>query len=644
MSTVSRLVGSTRGSQIEVYENIWKKLKIATIDVDKVLKAKELLAAMQRRKAFRNLFGLEVSDGSELNVDAMQRLESVHSLRKMTILEDASTTEDVDIAEEEELSEDICQLPFDEERWGNFFTDFEILGVPEGVNPNGNNQCIELGYGSTDEELNMYLQTGVRCFLVDLFRGPLGRTQDLVVRLRETEIAVSKEYGFPVVSTIIAKLSPRHQYSGYLAEEYTTGVKLCRGERVTLTTDRDYSLFCTSRVIYVNARFLLVDIQKFDIILVGEDIQLMVRTVRQDHLICCVCREGTLESFMPVLFPQRCSRYRVSYEEVEDLTFSREVGINVVISNIVGTVQYVNDLERVMTQLQCDGLRLYARVVINDIKGCDGEMNWVAQHYDGLLVELSEPPNAPDILQICPDAQCILQLTHAAKKPIIFNPWHISQQRLHVDPEHYYHVFFYPDKYLVRSDQYQGVFYFSFLQSAIFDQILPMALSKMPLCDSSHTGADGMARAVVTASMEANAAAIVICGVTTRMVQKVAHFRPKTPILFVSHMRSAEDYVSLYHNVTMLPFRTSFFTGHQRNIYSKSVFALAYLASRKSIKDGDKIILVYNYATGTTFPEKYLIYTFDKKNFVSHLGKSLFPQDAQCDVCPDKKGIFMCTH
>lgn len=158
MSTVSRLVGSTRGSQIEVYENIWKKLKIATIDVDKVLKAKELLAAMQRRKAFRNLFGLEVSDGSELNVDAMQRLESVHSLRKMTILEDASTTEDVDIAEEEELSEDICQLPFDEERWGNFFTDFEILGVPEGVNPNGNNQCIELGYGSTDEELNMYLR------------------------------------------------------------------------------------------------------------------------------------------------------------------------------------------------------------------------------------------------------------------------------------------------------------------------------------------------------------------------------------------------------------------------------------------------------------------------------------------------------
>lgn len=158
MSTVSRLGGSSRGSQLEVYDNIWNKLKIATIDVDKVLKAKELLAAMQRRKAFRNLFGLEVSEGSEINIDAMQRLESVHSLRKMTILGDSDTTENVEFDGEEELTEDSCQMPFDEERWGNFFTDFEILGVPEGVNPNGNNQCIELGYGSTDEELNMYLR------------------------------------------------------------------------------------------------------------------------------------------------------------------------------------------------------------------------------------------------------------------------------------------------------------------------------------------------------------------------------------------------------------------------------------------------------------------------------------------------------
>lgn len=480
--------------------------------------------------------------------------------------------------------------------------------------------------------------------MIDLFRGPLGKSQNLIVQLREAEIAVSKEYGFPVASTIIAKLSPRYQYSGYLDTVHFNSIKLKKGDKVTLTTDRKYSSHCTSRLIYVNARFLLIDIKNFDIILIGEDIQLMVRSVRQESLKCCVCREGTLTSYMPVLFPQRCSKYRVSYEELEDFTFAREVGINVVVSDIAGTVQYVNDLEKVMSSLQCENLRLYARVVINDIKSCDGEMNWIAQRYDGFLVELSEPENAPDILQLCPDALCILQLAYNAKKPIILDPWHISQQRLRVDPEHYYHIFFYPDKYLVKFNQFKAVFYFNFLQSAIFDQIVPRDLSKMPLCDSSHTGADGMARAVVAASMEASATAIIVSGVTTRMVQKISHFRPKTPILFVSHMRSAEDYVSLYHNVTMLPFRTSYFIGHQRNIFRKFIFALAYLASRKMIKNGDKIILVYNYTTGTTFPEKYFIYTFDKVHFVEHLSKSLFPREAECDVCSQKEGMFIYTH
>ncbi|KAM8707691.1 hypothetical protein ACLKA7_014771 [Drosophila subpalustris] len=608
-----------------VVESICKRLKVIAVDVDRVQRAKELLSSLQRRKAFINLLGLDDDDSVHANSEDFQRLTSQHSLRIMSRVLSTMSTGSEEMKMGEELSEDVCQLPFEEERWGNFFTGFQILDTPSGVNDNENRKCIELSAVKCNQDLTLYLLSGIRCFMLNLFVGPLRENQDLIVQLREAEICVAKEYGFPVVSTVFAKLSPRYQYTGYLAAGQDKSIELKKGYKVILTVDRNYSRNCTSRVIYVNARFLLCDVHRFDIILIGEDIQLMVRAVRQDHLYCCVCRPGELVSFMPVLFPSRCSRFRVSYEEVEDLTFAREVGLNVVVSYLAGSVPYVDDLEKVMSSLQCESLRLFARVVLNEMKGCDGELDWIAQRYDGFLVELAEPATSPDILRLCPNAECFMQQAYAAKKPIIFDAWTINEQHLRVDPAHYYYAFYYPDKYVIKSQLCRHSFYFSFLQSAIFDQIATTALSRMPLCDSSHTGADGLARAIVTASIEVNAKVIVVCGVTPRMVQKISHFRPHASILFVSQMRSAEDYVSIYHNVTMLSFRSKSFSSHRRNVFRKSVFALAYLASRKIAKQGEHIILVYNCESGTTYPEKYMIYKFDKLHFVEHLSTSLFP-------------------
>ncbi|ALC45221.1 CG11249 [Drosophila busckii] len=606
----------------EIIQNICTRLKVIAVDVERVQRAKELLSNLQRRRAFTNMLGLNYDENSFINIgDDLKLLSSRHSVRLMSqFISNSEGDEQVG----EELSEDVCQMAFDEERWGNYFEGFEILGSPEGVEDNENRKCMLLTADPCDIDLTQCLLNGVRCFMLDLFRGPLSDNQALIVKLREAEINVSKQYGFPVVSTIFAKLSPRYQYTGYMDRDARRVEELKKGSSVILTIDREYSRACNPRIIYVNARFLLYDVRPFDIIPIGTEIQIMVRQVHEDHILGCVCRAGQLRSYMPVLFPSRCGKFRVSYEEVEDLTFAREVGINVVVSDIPGTVEYLNNLESIMSTLECSQLRLYTRVVLNEIQGCDGELNWITERYDGFLVELAEPATVPDILHLCPNAECVMQLAYAAKKPIIFDGSLINNQHLRVDPAQYYYTFYYPDKYLVRCCDAGKEFYFSFLQNAIFEKIAPQALSKMPYCDSSHTGADGLARAVVSASFEMQAAAIVVCGVTTRMVQKISHFRPQAPILFVSQMCSAEDYVSLYFNVTMLTFRTNYFATHRLSVFRKAAFALAFLASRKIAKQGSKIILVYNFETGTTFPEKYIIYTFNKLNFVQHLSETLF--------------------
>ncbi|XP_022221100.1 pyruvate kinase [Drosophila obscura] len=610
-------------------DKIFSRLKIIAVDVEKVLRAKELLASLQRRKTFFYLLGQDDGGSIDKTQSEMRLLTSKHSFPSISSREADFNGED--------LSEDQCDdWQFHEEnRWHSFFSGFQLLTTPHGADPNDNRKCVQLSTMlGCDQELKTLLRNGVRCFVLDLFVGTQRDNQSLIVQLREAEISVSKEYGFPVVSTIFVKLSPRFQYTGYLNPLHYKGdtkcVELKKGYKLTLTVDREFSDCCSSLIIYVNARFLLCDVVNFDFILIGNEIQLTVHSVHPEHLNCCVVRGGMLGSYMPVLFPKRCSKFRMSYEELEDLTFAREVGVNVVVSNIIGTAKYLDNLESAMGIMQCENLRIYARVVLNDIKGCDGELNWATRRYDGFLVELAEPEIVPDVMHLCPDAECFLQLVHAAKKPIIFDPEMIHEKKLRVDPSHYYYTFYYPDKYLVKGHQTKQSFYFSFLQNALFEKMPPEALAKVPYCDKSHTGADGLARAVVTASMEVHAVAIVVIGVTTRMVQKIAHFRPEAPIIFVSHMRSAEDYVSLYYNVTMLSFRTNQFHTHRQNIFRKGVYALAYLAKRKIARQHDHVILVYSHKEGTTFPEKYLLYKFDKSHFPEHMSASMFP--AQPDL------------
>ncbi|EDV52694.1 uncharacterized protein Dere_GG16215 [Drosophila erecta] len=612
-----------------IIDNMYTRLRIIAVDVEKLQKAKEKLADMQRRNTFYHLLGQEedvsVNRGSEMVI-----LRSKYSLNSdFNQNHGTGSEEELDF---EELSEDPCNIPFEEDRWHGFFKDFQILSTPVATDPNENRKCVELtSMTNCDQEIKNHLLGGVRCFMINLFVGTQHDNQSLIVKLRESEISVSKELGFPVASSVMVKISPRYQFTGGFSTQFLQEGKKCvelvQGQKIILTVDRQYSDRCNADVIYVNARFLIVDVQHLDFILIGEDIQLMVRSVHAEHLKCCVARGGMLYAHMPVLFPARCRRFRVSYEELEDLTFAREVGLNVVVSHIVGTPKYLDVLEQAMAAMHCDGMRLYARVVLNEIQGCKGELNWAIKRYDGFLVELAKPAVVPDIMHLCPDAECFMQLTYAAKKPIIFDPRVLEEQQLRVDPAHYYYTFYYPDKYVTTCPQPKSTNYFRLLQSAIFEQICPAALASTPYCDRSHTGADSLARAVVAASIEVHAVAIVVIGVTTRMVQKISHFRPPAPILFVSHMRSAEDYVSIYHNVTMLPFRTKCIISHRRNIFLQAIYALAYLVKRKIAKQNDQVILVYNYEDGTTFPEKYIVYKLDRTNFAPHMAESLFPVD-----------------
>lgn len=151
------------GSVIDIpgtYLKICERLKVIAVDVEKVQLAKELLSQMQRRKQFMSLLGRDDENGSlNVNPEDFLRISSVHSLKSMAYYGSESDESDFfKMEEEEEGTSDACDVIFDEERWGNHFTGFQILTMPEAIDNNENSKCIELSTRFGPHDLQMYLR------------------------------------------------------------------------------------------------------------------------------------------------------------------------------------------------------------------------------------------------------------------------------------------------------------------------------------------------------------------------------------------------------------------------------------------------------------------------------------------------------
>lgn len=155
----------------QMAHHICERLKVSAIDVEKVQQAKELLLTLQSRKAFNDLLGKDDDDdGFFPSKEALKRITSVHSLRSMFHPTDA--TRETDVQLEDEYTHDSCDQSFDEERWGNYFTGFQILSMPEGMDNNENRKCIELSTRESPPDLQMYLR---KCVCVsERERGLIG--------------------------------------------------------------------------------------------------------------------------------------------------------------------------------------------------------------------------------------------------------------------------------------------------------------------------------------------------------------------------------------------------------------------------------------------------------------------------------------
>ncbi|XP_067645815.1 pyruvate kinase [Eurosta solidaginis] len=602
------------------------RCSLLSADMAKLNYVREMQHRLQHQKMLTKVLG------SDDYVDEIDQ-EWVCRVHRYNVEESISESLDGDdtLGDEIMVEEEEAAVPQPEESenleidvWQGYFKGFQMISETTEGATEENKKCIELLSVVCDEALDSYLHAGVRSFAIDLFYGNFIENQQLILRLRQCELNYSKEIGFPVSSTIFAKLSPRLQYTG-LMEPPDLVVELKKGDKITLTNQRELSMHCTKNCVYVNGGFLFNDIHLCDFICIGPNIQVSVRKM-DANLRCVVEIGGELKSRSPVLFPSRCSKFLISQEELEDITFCKEVGLNVIVSYIGGTKEYFENLQNALTTLGCKNMRLYARIVLNEIKGCDDDLNWMADSYDGFVVELSPSEQHPeqDILHLCPTADQFIKRVYQLQKVVIFQPTLIAEKRLILEPTYYPHVFLYPDKYILPCDRPVAGFYFFYLYDALAESVIKEALNELPYCDRSLTGSDSLARSIVCASIEMHAPLIFVCSLTGRMAAKIAHFRPKAQIIFITRMRSAEAFISLCHNVILLLYNGKSDDNYYCALYKHFLYGLLYAKSQGIVKHDDNVILVFEESASTRLPNKYVAYKYHSRYFPQHLDKILF--------------------
>ncbi|XP_037934426.1 pyruvate kinase 1-like [Teleopsis dalmanni] len=538
--------------------------------------------------------------------------------------EDQSEFYDEEFEFETESTYSECSLTFYQDTWQGYFKGYEILSRVITCKTGFEKSCVELSLCDTKEDLFHYTHAGIRCFIIDLSKGTSQANQKLLLRLHEVELEISSQFNSPVITTLVARISPRMQYTGFICP-LDAEIILNKDDTVILTTNRKYSTKCTRNIIYVNARFLLGDVEACDFIPIGYQIQLCVKEAQRFQLFCQVVEGGQLNSRMPVLFPKKCSKYRMSYEEIEDITFCKEVGINVIVSYIHGSKRYLSDLRRCMSLLDCGNMLLCVRIVLNSLHGCTDEILWVADCYDGFLIELHQDceKNSGELLEMCPATVNFLKRIYELKKPILFEPSQIANKFYIVGTEYSEYIFYYPDKYIIKSGEECFLNYFHMLHRPMFKRVAREILCQEPFTDESDFGGDTLARNCAIASFESDIAAILVCSPAGRLAIDISHFRPNVPILLITKTRSIGKYISIFHRITMYYYPGDPTQTYYNEVYKQFLLGIVYVLSRRIMQKGQTLMLVYDSLPDRNYGDKYAMFKVTS-NFMNQLRNLLF--------------------
>ncbi|XP_055856094.1 uncharacterized protein LOC129919266 [Episyrphus balteatus] len=464
----------------------------------------------------------------------------------------------------------------------------ESLGTNSKLALTNNKLSVEISQDDTEETITNYIKSGIFNFGLDLFFGSVQQNLEVIERLKDAAYKESKLLDFSIPFSIYLKLSPRLQYTGkFKRNKISLNLKL--NKLVVLTTNREYASRSCHSLIYVNAKFLMPDVKKCDIIRLGKFIQLQVVETNQisDQVTCKVIVPGIVKPRMLARFPKHIemAHLKISSEELEDITFAIGTNINVIISHTPGSPEYCNELHGTLSELKCKHFYLFTRLTFSCVESLE-DAKWISNGYDGFLIDCSDNFPEDEIIKLSPGARVLMERSYYKRKPIFL----LGCWSKFVHPSDYCHAFQLPDKFILpcKTD-------FLRLFEAVFQKLSKSEILEKDIYKKPHSSSSLLARAVLAASFDFQADAIIVCSSIGEQAIKISHFRPEALILSVTTLDSVVNYTSMYHNILMLAFDMKNDTDltQKEETHQKLIHGVRYALLKKFVYYSSTVILVF---------------------------------------------------
>lgn len=437
-----------------------------------------------------------------------------------------------------------------------------------------------------------------------------------------------QSYSLEIVKYIV--LNPRFPKTGYLKDNIQQYI-LELDDKVVLTCDRFYSTQSTNKIIYINSKNCVKSLKKCDIVKVA-NIRMKVLEVAEFHLECVVVFAGSLFSQSKVTFPSECDKFEISTEELEDIKFSNEFGINIIVTPSPGCDGYLSSIK---TQTNSGAQRFFTKINKDNLKQ-ESQFKWILDKYDGFFLDLQLNEAGKRFIIMNHLMETFLNYCYHFKKPVILSGFK-KNSLISGTCEHYFSCL--PEKFLLQKEDTISV------GRIALDDFLRRSKSIMKKYainqlndfeDKSTTNSDTFAIGIVSMMYTTSADVIILYSYSGRMPIKISHFRPLCPIVTFIHCREERKYVSMFYNIYTISEKDS--NDELENVHISRVSeqedvcgltpkrlkkALQFSSRRNFIEEGSEIILVFRSKVGQAFQNKFIHFKYKNRFVDSELNEIL---------------------
>jgi len=487
------------------------------------------------------------------------------------------------------------------------------------LDPNAKTECIRLtglictiGPASQKPEmLEQMMGAGMNIARLNFSHGTYEYHSTTIKNVREDVDSYSKKLGFKYALAIALDTKGPEIRTGLNADK--GDISLVRGEKIKITTNRDWFEKGSKDQIYADYPNMVKVLNAGDRIFIDDGlVSLVVEGVDGDTLDCSIENGGKLGSQKGVNLPNvPVDLPAVSEKDKSDLLFGVEQGVDMIFASFIRDGTALDEIRSILGEA---GKNIK---IISKIENQQGLQNIdeIIEKSDGIMVARGDlgieiPPEKVFLAQKQITARC-----NRAGKPCICATQMLESMttkpratRAEIS-DVANAVLDGADCTMLSGETAKGDYPLECIttmaktqmeaEAAIWHKNLfrdLVSLQPTPI-DATHS----VAISAVEASSKTAAAAIIVITTSGRSAHLISKYRPKCPIIAVTRFEQTARQCHLFRGILPLIYQETPDPDWMKDVDNRVQFGIKIGKSRGFVKDGDPVVIVTGWRSGSGF-------------------------------------------